>query len=317
MKKLITAILSLIFVLSMYVPAVAVSHVESNSDIYASQDYLYDTLTIAGSGFESVQTFTLYDIETLASDQKLGLGYTNRYSTMTSGSVFSVHEYSGIRLYDFLVWCGLDESLPDSTQVKTVAKDGYDIRFTLGDLRSETYSRYSYKGDDKADETALPIIVAFASDGVPLVGPTGSQSVLKKFTAAEGYDESADNVGGPLRLIVGQKSSYDFNAHDCSKWLAAIVVGDDNGYVYDRVDTTQTDLSEPEPGGDWTHGEDYSDFTLKIHGTQANGVSYVSLSQIESMTDGVDRGYYAASAGQNKKCAACLCNRRCAIGRGH
>lgn len=273
-------------------------HFLNAGSVYGGDNYLYDTLTIAGSGFGGEQTFTVYDLESLALNEQLELGYENAYSLMSSGGVFSVHTFTGLRLYDFLVYCGLDESLADDTPVKAISKDGYTICFTLGQIRYEAYSRYGARGDSTAQETGLPVIVAYAGNGVPLVGPTGDEPVYKEFTQADGYSEKADNVGGPLRLVIGQTSSEEFSAPLCSKWLAAIVVGDDNGYVYTR-ETAGDGGAEPEQDGDWTHQGAYADYTLTIRGTQARETVSLSLTELESMREGVAREYFAASAGKN------------------
>lgn len=257
--------------------------------------YLTDTLTLAGTGFGEVRTLTVAALEGLyAADD--GLAYTNEYSTMTSGSVFAKHTFSGVLLYPLLLREGLDADLPDGTPVQLIAKDGYCIYMTLGDLRSDKYGRYAAKGG-VLEEGGLPALVAFASDGKALVGPTGSESVYKVFTAADGYDEVCDNIGGPLRLIVGQTSSLEFNAPYCAKWLAAIVVGDADGYVYHRDGGQPMDDSQPEQSGDWTHQGSQADFRLVISGTEADGIHELSLARLESDPRRL-RQYFAASGGR-------------------
>lgn len=262
---------------------------------HTEEKYLRDTLVLAGSGFESVRTLTVAAVEAAADDP--ALGYENEYSLMTSGGVFSKHVFSGVRLYELLVSEGLDASLPDATPVKFISKDGYTIPSTLGALRGGL-NRFSARGGE-LEEAGLPVIAAYASDGVPLVGPTGTESVYLRFDESMGYVAAADNVGGPLRLIVGQESADEFNAPNCSKWLAAVVVGDDGGYVYSRVSDADLDDSEPDRTGDWTHGGAQADYRLKISGTEAAATAYVSLAELEAMADGTVREYYAASAGRN------------------
>ncbi len=266
---------------------------------HTEDKYLYDTLTIAGSGFSSVQSYTVYALESLAADNSLGLGYENTYSMMTSGGEFSHHTFTGLSVHNFLLYCGLDETLPDTTPVKFISKDGYAIPFTLGDIRSADYSRFTSKDNPAAEETGLPVLIAYASNGVPLIGPTGSEPVYIQFDEEDGYVESAQNIGGPLRLIMGQTASSVFNSPNCAKWLAAIVVGDANGYEFKRETSNIDDLSEPEGGGDWTHGDMCSDFRLTISGSEASGTITLALSDIESMTGGIVCEYYAASNGKN------------------
>ena len=288
-KRTLPLVLALALLLgcAVFADAAASKHTE--------EKYLRDTLTLAGSGFGSVRTLTVAAIEAAADDP--ALGYENEYSLMTSGGVFSKHVFSGVRLYELLVSEGLDASLPDPTPVKFISKDGYTIPSTLGALRGGL-SRYSARGGE-LEETGLPVIAAFASDGVPLVGPTGTESVYLRFDESMGYVEAADNVGGPLRLVMGQESADEFNAPNCSKWLAAVVVGDADGYVYSRVSDAELDDSEPDRTGDWTHQGAQADFRLRIGGTEAKANVSLSLADLEAMTEGTVREFYAASAGRN------------------
>ena len=291
MKKLITFILALALVLSCAAGA--------SAGLYHEQaQYASDTLTLAGSGFDGVRTLTVAAIEKMAHDESAALGYENEYSMMTSGGVFSTHTFTGVRLYELLLGEGLNADMEDKTPVKLISKDGYTVVMTLGSIRSEKYGRYSSRGGE-LEEGALPAIVAFASDGERLVGPTGKQSVYTRFEEKDGYVENADNIGGPLRLIVGQTDSQEFNAPNCSKWLSAVVVGDDNGYVYTRETDVSEDPAEPDRTGDWTHRGAQGDYRLKISGTDAAGTFYLSLAELEGMKDALVREYYAASAGRN------------------
>ncbi|MCR5648740.1 MAG: S-layer homology domain-containing protein [Oscillospiraceae bacterium] len=288
-KRALPLVLALALALgcAVFADAAAAKHTE--------EKYLRDTLTLAGGGFGSVRTLTVAAIEAAADDP--ALGYENEYSMMTSGGVFSKHVFSGVRLYELLVSEGLDASLPDPTPVKFISKDGYTIPSTLGALRGGL-SRYSARGGE-LEESGLPVIAAFASDGVPLVGPTGTESVYLRFDESMGYVEAADNVGGPLRLVMGQESADEFNAPNCSKWLAAVVVGDADGYVYSRVSDAELDDSEPDRTGDWTHQGAQADYRLRIGGTEAKANVSLSLAELEAMTEGTVREFYAASAGRN------------------
>ncbi len=292
-KRLIAGLLVAVAAVFFFFPLPARAE---DGVFHQENKYLADTLTLAGSAFGEVRTLTVAALEGLYAAGDAELAYTNEYSTMTSGSVFAKHTFTGVLLYPLMLREGLDADLPDSTPVQLIAKDGYCIYMTLGDLHSDKYGRYAAKGG-VLEEGGLPALVAFASDGKALVGPTGSESVYKVFTAADGYDEVCDNIGGPLRLIVGQTSSFEFNAPYCAKWLAAIVVGDANGYEYKRDSGQPIDDSQPEQGGDWTHQGSQSDFRLVISGTEAEGIHELSLAQLEADQRRV-RQYFAASGGR-------------------
>lgn len=292
MRKITSAVLVLCMILCLSLPVLGES-----AGTHSEEKYLTDTLTLAGSAFEQIRTLTVSAVEAMAADESLDIAYEGEYSMMTSGSVFSKHTFTGVKLLELLLNEGMDDSLGDSTPVKFISKDGYTISVTLGDLRGGSYNRYSAKGGE-LEAAGVPVIVAYASDGQPLIGPTGDESVYKRFEQSNGYVEGADNIGGPLRLVIGQRSSYEFNAPCCSKWLAAVVVGDDNGYAYTRDSAPAADASEPDPSGDWTHGGTQSSFTLKISGSEAEPV-YFSLAELEAMSEGTVRSYFAASAGRN------------------
>lgn len=301
MKKLTSLIMAALLMLSP-LGALALTKGALHTDevhqgsVYATQDYLYDALTLAGSGFAQEMHYTLYALETLAKDESLNLGYEHDYSLMTSGSSFSTVRFSGIRLYDFLVYAGLDTALPGDTPVQMIAKDGYAIFFTLDNVKKD-YARFSEKGATTPLENDLPMLIAFGANGLPLVGPTALQPVTTRFDESMGYDESVDNIGGPMRLVVGMNRSTEFNAPNCAKWLAAIVVGDAGEYRYERA-TQEVELPKITMEGDWTHGDMYPDFTIAITGTEAKEAT-LSLKDLEALQSGVIRDYYAASAGRS------------------
>ena len=293
MKKLISVLLALTLLLGCGSMALAAG----DRVFHTEEKYLTDTLTLAGSGFDAVRTLSVSVVEGLYRDADAGLAYENTYSMMTSGGVFSKHVFTGVRLYELLVREGLDVSLPDTTPVKLISKDGYTIAMTLGQIRGG-FSRYSARGGE-LEEAGLPVLIAFASDGESLVGPTGKESVYIRFDESTGYVEGSDNIGGPLRLVVGQTASTEFNAPSCAKWLSAVVVGDANGYAYTRETDAQVVDSHPDQTGDWTHQGKQADYRLKISGSEARETVYLSLAEIEAMKDGTVREYFAASAGRN------------------
>jgi len=266
---------------------------------YGKTDYLYDTLTLAGNGMSKVTTYTVLQLENLAFTTDLG--YQNTYSLVTSGNDYSRPVMTGVKAYDFLVYAGMDKNLPDSTPVKFISKDGYAITLTLGQLRTG-YNRYTSLTALTAEETNLPVLISFGSNGLPLVGPTGTQAVYQEFTAADGYSQTADNIGGSLRLTIGQNFVGENNASYNSKWLAAIIIGDANGYVYTR-ETVATTMDDTVPeGGNWTHNQSgydkYLSNTLVISGSEAKATE-LTVNDLESLSSDIVRQYLAASGGRH------------------
>ena len=200
-------------------------------EYYGKGDYLYSTLTVTGDILGSEKVFSVRDLETLAYQSGSSLGYEGNYSFKNSGGSYSSQVMTGIKLYDFLVaQCGMPANAPDTTQVKYVAKDGYTNSITVGELKSGGYSYYQ-DGSSSPTTTGLPVLISFGSNSLPLVGPTGDESVSKNFTAAEGYSDTAQNGGGPLKITIGQTGSGDYNAMLNGKWISRIVVGADPYYT--------------------------------------------------------------------------------------
>ncbi len=198
---------------------------------YGKGNYLYSSLTLTGTAMGRERIISVKKLESLAYDKSRSLGYCGTYSMVTNGAEFSKSNFTGVKVYDLLLYYGMDDSLPDDTSVTFKSVDGYTNKLTLEDLRVPKYNSYSAFGMDYNVTEGMPVIVAFGSNGLPLVGPTGSQSTSYKVPAAGGYSEKADNAGGPLRLVIGQTSSDNFNANSCSKWLSEIIVGDEAEYV--------------------------------------------------------------------------------------
>lgn len=198
----------------------------SEDEYYGSGDYLFSTVTFSGSGFDSETTYSVKELEELACDNK-DMSYEGLYSMLTRGSVFSQHEMSGIKLYDLMVYTGLDPNLDEDVNVKLISRDGYVTVVSLEEIKNSSDNTYNSLEDNEPVEEGVPVILAFGSDGIPLTGPVGVKQPGEEVSAEEGYDEAAENVGGPVRLIGGQKSSDEYNAPDNAKWIKEVIAGDD------------------------------------------------------------------------------------------
>ncbi|MEN6351718.1 MAG: S-layer homology domain-containing protein [Syntrophomonas sp.] len=208
---------------------------------YGKAEYIYDTLTIAGSGMQQgEQIYSVKDIENLYEDAQFGCDVT--YSITGSEGLYKTWTLSGVRLYELLVRAGMDTALPDSTKVTIMAKDGYNSIHNLGEIRNtEQYNYYNEAGESLAGN--LPVMVAFASNGCPLVGPIGSQDWFDSGIA--GLSEENANGGGPLKIIFAQTAPGSNNAQYNNKLLTRIIIGDDvkstqhNRDPYSRYGTSQ------------------------------------------------------------------------------
>jgi hypothetical protein len=191
---------------------------------YGKPEYLYDTITLTGSGMKSGEKiYSVKDIEELYEDGSYGCDVT--YSITGSEGRYSTFTLSGVRLYELLVMAGMDDSLDDDTAVTFVAKDGYNSVRTLGDIQNTAqYNYYNEAGESQASN--LPVLLAFASNGYPLVGPIGFQSWFD--TDIDGLSEENANGGGPLKVTFGQTGPGDNNAQYNGKLLTRIIIGDDD-----------------------------------------------------------------------------------------
>ncbi|MDD4201004.1 MAG: molybdopterin-dependent oxidoreductase [Eubacteriales bacterium] len=278
----------------------------SAEENYGTDDYLGTTLTIAGTGVESETQFTVQELEELAAEDET-LQYQGDYSMMSRGGVFSYHEFTGIRLYELLQKCGLKDNLPEDTPVRFVSVDGYALTMELGEIMESSDCTFAAKTDNQPSEENVPKILAFGSDGLPLTGTVGDMKLGEKISEEDGYVDEAENEGGPIRLISGQKTVGEFNAPDNAKWLRQIIVGeDDNAKAHSDAlaaeqalranDTVKVDLES----GIWDHKakpyDRYLDSKLKITGSEAKAVTY-TLKDIEEMQDITVADSFGASCG--------------------
>ncbi len=277
------------------------------ASVYGSEDYLGSTITIAGSAIESETVYTVEEIENLAIDNE-ELRYQGEYSALTRGSVFSKHEFTGVKLYEILKLSGLDESDTD-IDVRFVSVDGYSLAVPLEEVINSTDNVYSDITAIAPDEESVPMILAFGSDGVPLTGPVGNMKLGAEITEGQGFNEEADNSGGPIKLVAGQKSADEFNAPDNAKWLRQIIVGeDDNAEAHAKaLDAEQAlrsnDTVKVDPdSGMWTHAsppyDEYLDTKIKITGSEAKPATY-TLAGLEAMTGSTVTDSFGASCGVN------------------
>ena len=206
------------------------SHTQRD-DIYGKGDYVYDTITFTGSGMEEEKILSVREMEIQASSDE-DLGYEANYSMLTSGSEMFVRKFTGIRFYELLEYAGLKDGLPDDTKVTLISKDGKQIKITLGTAENGKYACYDDTEDKTATHRKLPVILAYSCDDVPLIGPIGNNNVNREFSQEEGYVKSADNVGGPMRLIIGQKDVKDSNEGKCLKSVTKVIVGEDTNNAF-------------------------------------------------------------------------------------
>ncbi len=133
-------------------------------------------LLITGEGVEGRTVFTLKDLQSMEE----GLVETDYFGINSYGTKGYTH-FKGIG-----VWYLLNEKVKlkdDAARVTFIAEDGYEVEYSLEDVKSEDYI------DEQNPEARLKMILAWEENGYE-------------------YDPGA---GMPLQLTVGQLEPGDIN----------------------------------------------------------------------------------------------------------
>ena len=284
-------------------------HIHHDNDVYGSEEYLESTVLIAGSSVPQEKSFTLAEMEKLSAENE-SYRYSGYYSQMSSGGEFHYHYFCGLKLYEFLKYCGVSDSCPDDTPVKFYSVDGFSHEIPWGDIKNSTDNTYSQKGDTLPKYKNVPKILAFSSDGIPLVGPVGNIELGHVYTEEEGYSETAENFGGPVRLVFGQKEPNTSNAPRNIQWVRQIIVGqDDHEAEHTQMLEKEQELRSndltvvDDMQGTWNHfSEPYSAYLsdeLKVYGSGTKAEKIYTLSEIENRADITVTDSFGASLGVN------------------
>ncbi len=225
------------------------------------------TIVIEGAGtkLSEPKTFKVSDIE-----ERQVLAFTGNYNIKKATSEQQIR-YRGIDLYSFLK--SSDVGLQsNANEVVFTAEDGKTLTFPLEDVMKSNYLNSVTK------EEKLKMILAYGSssannesidDGKPLV--LGKDS--------DGFDAAYNNSGGPLSLVVGQKSADDINSSNILKNVVKITIN--------ASETTSWKHSMSP-----TYSQYLDNFALEISGTAlANSKTY-SLRELEEMDDIIIRDSY-------------------------
>lgn len=174
--------------------------------------YKDNTIKVSGEGtrLTGAKDFTLTELE-----GKQTLAYTGDYN-IVSGSKAEQIRYRGIGLYDFLKSTAVGLKT-NADKVKITCRSGKTAEFSLSDVRKEDYI------NSAAGTKDLKMILAYGSadtantdkeDGLPLVASAKD----------EGYSAAYKNSGGPVKLVVGQKTASDKNGTNLLDDVTAIEV---------------------------------------------------------------------------------------------
>ncbi|NLN47840.1 MAG: molybdopterin-dependent oxidoreductase [Clostridiales bacterium] len=231
-------------------------------DKYAHIDAPYKdlagkTIVFEGPGtrLAAPKTFKVSDIE-----GKQNLVITADYNIKKATSESKIR-YRGIDLYSFLRSedIGLQSN---ASEIIVTASDGKTHTFPLADVMN----------------TDLKMILAYGSSSVDNNNPDDGKPLVES-KDSKGYDAVYGNSGGPLYLILGQKSADDMNSQSTVKDVVKITVN------ASAVSSWKHDMSP-------TYSQ-YLDTTfLELEGTALAKSVKFSLRELEAMDDVIHRDSY-------------------------
>lgn len=238
------------------------AHIES-----PYKDLANNTIIIEGPGtkLNSPKTFKVSEIE-----GKQNFVVTGDYNIKKATSEQQTR-YRGIDLYSFLrsVDVGLQSN---ASEVVFTAADGKTLTIPLADVMKSDYLNSVTK---KAN---LKMILAYGSSAVTNTNlDDGKPMVLAKDST--GYDANYSNSGGPLYLVVGQKSAEDINSSNILKNVVKITV---------KASATTSWKHDMSP----TYSQYFDTTILEITGTALEGSKKFTLRELEAMDDIILRDAY-------------------------
>lgn len=232
------------------------------------KDLSNNTITIEGPGSKltSPKTFKVSDIE-----GKQNLVVTADYNIKKATSEQQIR-YRGIDLYSFLRSedVGLQSN---ASEVVFTASDGKTLTFSLSDVMKSDYLNSANK---KAD---LKMILAYGSSNIENTNiDDGKPLVLDK--ESKGYDSAYNNSGGPLYLVLGQKSADDMNSQSTLKDVVKITI---------NASATVSWKHDMSP----TYSQYLDTNSLEIEGTALAKPVKFTLRELEAMDDIILRDNYS------------------------
>lgn len=226
------------------------AHMEPPYDQYAGQE-----LVIRGNGVRKEVKIPLSELET-----RQNYIFTADYCLIRRSGQKLLDEYRGIDIYEFLRReVGFAAG---AQQVTFVAADGFSRTFPIEEIAKRDYI------NEETGRDNLRVMLAYGKNGVPLVSGEDSP----------GYDESTENSGGPLRLVVGQTEPGDVNSSKSVSSVVEIVVeaGEVDSWKHDYGVYTQY-LDQP---------------VLRVTGSQVKAPRSFTLRELEALDEHIIRALY-------------------------
>ena len=202
----------------------------SNNPPYDNPKFTQYIFTLSGSGLGKELNYTVAELEAMTD-----LHLEKEYCLSNSYYFWYYNTYKGVPLWDLLVQkAGLDPNIDESTPVRFIAADHYNIPpLTVGEIKNHhLWGYYEKDALDKGDgtfdgsgveplDTGYPVLVAYGYNGYPYVNHAGDP----------GYNSGLGNDGGPLRIIFGKRDYNHTNGSHQVKYALRVVVGEDLPYT--------------------------------------------------------------------------------------
>jgi hypothetical protein len=230
-------------------------------------DLTDNTITVEGPGtkLSSPKAFTVSDIE-----GRQTIVVTGDYNIKNSTSEKQIR-YRGVDLYNFLrsVDIGLQSN---ASEVVFTSADGTKLTLPLTEIMKSDYINSATMKDK------LKVILAYGASDVNNIDPNdGKPLVLNE--KATGYDAKYHNSGGPISLIIGQRTAEDINSSRILNNVVKITVN------AAAITSWKHDMSP-------TYSQYMDNTTLEITGTALVASKKFNLRELEAMDDIIIRDSY-------------------------
>ncbi|NLB89111.1 MAG: hypothetical protein GX790_07805 [Syntrophomonadaceae bacterium] len=254
------------------ISAIATIEINLQPDKYSHLEEPYKELgerviTIGGPGTKigANREFKVSELE-----GKQTLVVTGNYN-INKGQSQEQIRYRGIDLYSFLrsADVGLQSN---ASEVVFTAGDGRTITLPLEDIIKDDYI------NGVTNEGNLKVILAYGSSSVDNPNIEDGKPLVEN-DKSKGYDPKYKNSGGPLTLVVGQKSKEDINSSKILKDVVKIEV------LASATDSWKHSTSP-------TYAQYLDKYTIEITGTALKEPKKYTLRELEAMDDIIIRDTY-------------------------
>lgn len=223
-----------------------------------------ESVRFFGEGLDSERVYTVEELES-----RQNLTHTSDYSFLSKAGAASQQRYRGISVFDLFTEIGIKNNAGDVT---VYAQDGSSAVFSLSQLKK---AAPNWQDADKPEVSAMLAYGTGMTDGNLMEG-----CPLVADDSAEGYSAKFGNAGGPLKLIVPQRSADEVNTSMCIRGVTAIEVSanDVDTWSHSMSDVYEEFLSSP--------------FTFTVKNDSSEWSREFTVAELESLKGIIFRGRY-------------------------